>query len=113
MYEYAIAVFRHTRRGQQIPLQMVVSYHHGCWELNSGDMAQRLGALTALAEVLSSISANFLFIPRPSAMGMASPTVSWILKPAIKKMPHRHAHRPVGPGSSSAELPSAQLTKTN
>jgi hypothetical protein len=24
---YAVAVFRHTRRGHQIPLQMVVSHH--------------------------------------------------------------------------------------
>jgi hypothetical protein len=27
MYEYTVAVFRHTRRGHRIPLQMVVSYH--------------------------------------------------------------------------------------
>jgi hypothetical protein len=27
MYEYTVAVFRHTRRGHQIPLQMVVSHH--------------------------------------------------------------------------------------
>jgi hypothetical protein len=26
-YEYIVAVFRHTRRGHQIPLQMVVSHH--------------------------------------------------------------------------------------
>ena len=26
-YEYSGAVFRHTRKGHQIPLQMVVSYH--------------------------------------------------------------------------------------
>jgi hypothetical protein len=26
MYKYNIAVFRHTRRGHQIPLQMIVSY---------------------------------------------------------------------------------------
>jgi hypothetical protein len=26
-YEYPAAVFRHTRRGHQIPLQMVVSHH--------------------------------------------------------------------------------------
>jgi hypothetical protein len=25
--EYTVAVFRHTRRGHQIPLQMVVSHH--------------------------------------------------------------------------------------
>jgi hypothetical protein len=25
--EYIVAVFRHTRRGHQIPLQMVVSHH--------------------------------------------------------------------------------------
>jgi len=27
MYEYNVTVFRHTRRGHQIPLQMVVSHH--------------------------------------------------------------------------------------
>jgi hypothetical protein len=25
--EYTVAIFRHTRRGHQIPLQMVVSHH--------------------------------------------------------------------------------------
>jgi hypothetical protein len=29
VYEYTIAVFRHTRRGHWIPLQMVVSHHVG------------------------------------------------------------------------------------
>jgi len=27
VYEYRVAVFRHTRRGHQISLQMVVSHH--------------------------------------------------------------------------------------
>jgi hypothetical protein len=27
LYEYTVAVFRHTRRGHQIPLQIVVSHH--------------------------------------------------------------------------------------
>ena len=27
VYEYTVAVFRHTRRGHQILLQMVVSHH--------------------------------------------------------------------------------------
>jgi hypothetical protein len=27
VYEYTVAVFRHTRRGHKIPLQMVVSHH--------------------------------------------------------------------------------------
>jgi hypothetical protein len=27
LYEYTVAVFRHTRRGHQMPLQMVVSHH--------------------------------------------------------------------------------------
>jgi hypothetical protein len=27
LYEYTVADFRHTRRGHQIPLQMVVSHH--------------------------------------------------------------------------------------
>jgi hypothetical protein len=27
LYEYIVVVFRHTRRGHQIPLQMFVSHH--------------------------------------------------------------------------------------
>jgi hypothetical protein len=27
MYEYIVAILRHTSRGQQIPLQMIVSHH--------------------------------------------------------------------------------------
>jgi hypothetical protein len=27
VYEYTVAVFRHTRRGHQIPLQMIMRYH--------------------------------------------------------------------------------------
>jgi hypothetical protein len=42
-----IALFRHTRRGHQIPLQMVVSHHCGCWKLNSGPPEEQLVLLTA------------------------------------------------------------------
>ena len=35
IYEYTVAVFRHTRR-HQISLQMVVEPPCGCWDLNSG-----------------------------------------------------------------------------
>jgi len=31
MHEYTVAVFRHTRRGHQIPLQIVVSHHVVAW----------------------------------------------------------------------------------
>ena len=36
VYEYTVAVFRHTRRGHQIPLHMVVSHHvvAGNWTQN-------------------------------------------------------------------------------
>jgi hypothetical protein len=27
LYEYTVAVFRHTRRGHQVPLQMVLNHH--------------------------------------------------------------------------------------
>ena len=27
LYEYTVAVFRRTRRGRQVPLQMVISHH--------------------------------------------------------------------------------------
>jgi len=29
IYKYTVAVFRHTKRGHQIPLQIVVSHHVG------------------------------------------------------------------------------------
>jgi hypothetical protein len=48
--EYTAAVFRHSRRGHWIPLQMVVSHHvvssHHCWELNSGPLEEQSVLLT-------------------------------------------------------------------
>ena len=44
--DYTVAVFRHTSRGQQIPLQMVVSHQVVCWELNSGPLEEQPGLLT-------------------------------------------------------------------
>ena len=35
LYEYTVAIFRHTRRGHWIPLQMIVRYHVG-----AGDWTQ-------------------------------------------------------------------------
>jgi hypothetical protein len=47
MYEYPVAIFRHTRRGLQIPIQMVVSHHVcGCWELNSRHLEEQSVLLT-------------------------------------------------------------------
>ena len=42
VYEYTVVVFRHTRRGCQISLYMVVNHHvyTGCWELNSGALEE-------------------------------------------------------------------------
>jgi hypothetical protein len=42
VYEYTVTEFRHTRRGHWIPLQMVNELPHGCWELNSGPLVERL-----------------------------------------------------------------------
>jgi hypothetical protein len=44
-----VAVFRHTRRGHQISLQMVVSHDArcGCWELNSEPLKKQSVLLTA------------------------------------------------------------------
>jgi hypothetical protein len=36
--KYTVAVFRHTRRGRQISLQMVDEPPCGCWDLNSGPL---------------------------------------------------------------------------
>jgi hypothetical protein len=47
VYEYTVAVFRHTRRGHQIPLQMAVSHHRSRWELNLGPLEEHSVLLTA------------------------------------------------------------------
>jgi hypothetical protein len=51
--EYTIAVFRHTRRGHQIPLQRAsdpftdsCELPCGCWELNSGPLEEQSVLLT-------------------------------------------------------------------
>jgi hypothetical protein len=43
VYGYTDAVFRHTRRGHLIPLQMVDDCEPpcGCWELNSGPLEEQ------------------------------------------------------------------------
>jgi hypothetical protein len=47
MYDYTVAVFRHTRRGHQIPLQMVVRHHVVAGNLNSGPLEKQSVLLTA------------------------------------------------------------------
>ena len=45
VYEHTITLFRHTRRGHQIPLQMVASHHVGAGiELRTS--GRTVGALT-------------------------------------------------------------------
>jgi len=46
-FMYTVAVFRHTRRGHEIPLQMVVKPPRGCQELNSGPLEEQPVLLTA------------------------------------------------------------------
>ena len=45
--EHTVAVFRHTRKGSQISLQVFVSHHIGSWELNSGPLQKQSVLLTA------------------------------------------------------------------
>jgi hypothetical protein len=40
VYEYSEAVFRHTRRGHQIPFTNGYEPSCGCWELNSGPLEE-------------------------------------------------------------------------
>jgi hypothetical protein len=58
VHEYTVAFFRHTRRGQQIPLQMVVSH---MWlleiELRTSGRAVSLLNLSAI-----SLAPDFLFL---------------------------------------------------
>jgi hypothetical protein len=44
--KYTIAVFRHTRRGHQISLEMVVSHHVVAGILNSGPLEEQSVLLT-------------------------------------------------------------------
>jgi hypothetical protein len=46
IYKYTVAVFRHTRRGHQISLQMVVSHHVVAGILNSGPSEEQSVLLT-------------------------------------------------------------------
>jgi len=46
VYEYTVTVFRHTRRGHWIPLQMVVSHCVVGWELNSRPLKEQSVLLT-------------------------------------------------------------------
>jgi hypothetical protein len=47
IYKYSVAVFRHTRRGHQIPLQILVEPPCGWWDLNSGPLEEQSVLLTA------------------------------------------------------------------
>jgi hypothetical protein len=47
IYKYTVAVFRHTRRGHLISLQMVMSHQCSCWDLNSGPSEEQSVLLTA------------------------------------------------------------------
>jgi hypothetical protein len=42
-----VAVFRHTRRGHQIPIIDSCETPCGCWELNSGPLEEQSVLLTA------------------------------------------------------------------
>jgi hypothetical protein len=42
IYEYIVAIFRHTKRGHLIPMQMVVIHHVvSGWELNLGHLEEQ------------------------------------------------------------------------
>jgi hypothetical protein len=41
IHKYTVAVFRHTRRGLQISLWVVVKPPCGCWDLNSGPLKEQ------------------------------------------------------------------------
>jgi hypothetical protein len=45
--KYTVSVFRHTRRGHQISLPVVVEAPCGCWDLNLGPSEEQLVLLIA------------------------------------------------------------------
>jgi hypothetical protein len=46
VYEYTVAVFRHTRRGHGIPITDGCETPCGCWDLNSGPSEEQSVLLT-------------------------------------------------------------------
>ena len=46
---YTVAVFRHTRRGHQMPITDGCEPPYGCWELNSGPLEKAASALSHLS----------------------------------------------------------------
>ena len=56
VYEYIVAVFRHTRRGHQIPLQMVMSHH-----VIAGYWTQDLRKKSQCSYPLSHFSSPFMW----------------------------------------------------
>jgi len=59
MYEYTVTAFRRTRRGPQIPSQMVVSHH-----VVAGNWTQDLWKSSQCSWPLSHLSSPFLFFSR-------------------------------------------------
>ena len=47
LYEYTVAVFKHTRGGHQMPIADGCEPPCGCWELNSGPLEEQSVLLTA------------------------------------------------------------------
>ena len=47
VYEYTVPVFRHTRRGHQIPITDGYEPLCGCWELNLEPLGDQSGLLTS------------------------------------------------------------------
>jgi hypothetical protein len=60
--KYTVAVSRHTRRGHQISLQMVVSHHVVAGKLNSGPLEEQSVLLTT--EPSHQPHFNLLFNPQ-------------------------------------------------
>jgi hypothetical protein len=66
--KYTVAVFRHSRRGSQILLGMVVSHHVVAGILNSGPSEEQSGALTHWAISPAPCVCHFITNPQSPAL---------------------------------------------
>lgn len=95
---------RHESRstwGWKVSFGMQITLHH--WgksdqEPGGQNWSQDRGGMLFTGLPPGSHSATLLTLPRTTWAGTALPTETWVLwhQLTIKKMPHRHAHMPIG-----------------
>jgi hypothetical protein len=89
IHKYTVAAFRHTRRGHQIPLQMVVSHH-----VVAGIWTQDLQKSSQCSEPLNHLAAPICAFKPASGQMPINPTERVI--PFVPSWEHWWPHRALG-----------------